>query len=177
MSRRPALCATATSKTPRSSQDQGLSRLHNHMLEPSKTLPVRKGPSPWLHNRKLESSKTLWVGKGLSWCHNPLLELSKTVFIGKRRSLLHNGMLGLSKMLRVGKELNPQMKSVLKGLGCKNVPGTIMNAFPADQGARKGLVSPGNTLLVQKMKHILLGSAQKRSSRGNAVYSGGEANS
>lgn len=65
------------------------------------------------------------------------------------------------------KVLNPQLKSVLEGLGCKMVLGTIMSALPADQIARKGLVSPRNVLLMQKMEQLR--SAQKKSSRSNAV--------
>lgn len=52
-----------------------------------------------------------------------------------------------------------------------------MSALPADQVARKGLMSPWNSFLVQEMKHVLLRSTQKKSSRSNAVYAGGEANS
>lgn len=78
-------------------------------------------------------------------------------------------MLELSKTSHFRKVLNPQLKSVLEGLGCKKVLGTIMSALPADQIARKGLVSPRNILLVQKMEHVLLRSAQKKSSRSSAV--------
>ena len=79
--------------------------------------------------------------------------------------------------MRFRKVLNPQIKSVLKGLGCKKVPGTIMRALPAVQIARKGLVGPRHVLVVRKTKLVLLTSAQKRHGRRSAVALTGEVNS
>lgn len=49
MSRRPAPCVTASSKTPLSCQDWGLSQLHSLLLELSKTC-IRKVPNPQTMN-------------------------------------------------------------------------------------------------------------------------------
>lgn len=131
-------------------------QLHNGVLEPRKALCVRKGPSR-LHNRVLEPRK------GPSRLHNQLL----------------NRMLEPRKTLSIRKGLHPQTKSILEGLEWNEVPETIMSALPADQIARKGLVSLRNSFLVQKMKHVLLRSTQKKAAGVTLcmLAAGGEADS